>query len=120
MNKGFKSIGIFLGEDLEFERNAIKTYYRFAERIENLRIKEMFQSLAEDEAGHAAGLTEMLNKVKAGKSVVKFYCPRCGWALIFGKGPHVEDEVKCPMCGNVFRLLEKNGDYAIEEIKRAR
>jgi rubrerythrin len=118
MSKGFKSIGIFLGEDLEFERNAVRTYYGFAERIEDLRIKEMFQSLAEDEVGHAAGLTEMLNKLKAGKFEVKFYCPRCGWALSFGKGPHVEDEVKCPMCGNVFRLLEKNGDYTIEEIKQ--
>lgn len=118
MSKGFQSLKIFLGEDLEFERNAVKTYYRFAERIEDLRIKEMFQSLAEDEAGHAAGLTEMLNKLKAGKFEVKFYCPRCGWTLSFGKGPHVEDEVKCPMCGNVFRLLEKNGDYTIEEIKQ--
>ncbi|NIW14017.1 MAG: hypothetical protein GWN31_08810 [Candidatus Thorarchaeota archaeon] len=103
---------------MEFERNAVKTYHGFAERIEDLRTKEMFQSLAEDEAGHAAGLTEMLNKLKAGKFEVKFYCPRCGCALNFGKGPHLEDEVRCSMCGNVFRLLEKNGDYTIKEIKQ--
>ncbi len=118
MSKGFKSTRTFLGEDLEFEKNAVKTYYGLAERIEDLRTKEMFQSLAEDEAGHAAGLTEMLNKLKAGKLEVKFYCPRCGWVLNFGKSPHVEDEVKCSMCGNVFRLLEKNEDSVIEEIKQ--
>jgi len=118
MSQGFKTIRMLLEEDLEFERNAVKTYYGFAERIEDLKIKEMFQSLAEDEAGHAAGLTETLNKLKAGKSEVKFYCPRCGWALSFGKDPRIEDEVKCPMCGNVFRLIEKNGNYALEEIKR--
>lgn len=118
MSNGFKTIGVFLEEDLEFERNAVKTYYGFAERVEDLKIKEMFQSLAEDEAGHVAGLTEMLNKLKSGKSEVKFYCPRCGWVLSFGESPHFEDEVKCPMCGNIFRSIEKDGEYNIEEIIR--
>jgi len=116
MSKGFQSVILFLEEDLEFERIAVKTYHGFAERIEDLRIKEMFQSLAEDEAGHAAGLTEMLNRLKARKFEVKFYCPRCGWTLNFGKGSQIENEVKCPMCGNIFRLLERNEDYTIEEI----
>ena len=118
MSKGVKTIGTLLGEDAEFERNAVKTYYGFVERVEDLRIKEMFQILAEDEAGHVAGLTEMLNKLKAGKSEAKFYCPRCGWTLSFGKGLNVGDEIKCPMCDNAFRLIEKNGDYALEEIKQ--
>jgi rubrerythrin len=117
VSKGFRTIEILLGEDLEFERNAVKTYYGFVERIGDLRTKEMFQSLAEDEVAHTAGLTETLNKLKMGKSEVKFYCPRCGWALKFGKSAHVEDEVKCTMCRSVFRLMEKNRDYALEETR---
>ncbi len=113
MNKGFKTIRILLAEDLEFERTAVKTYYGFAERIEDSKIKEMFQSLAEDENGHTNGLTETLNKLKTGKLEIKFYCPRCGWALGFGKGFHAKNEVNCPMCKNVFRLIEKNGDYVL-------
>ncbi len=116
MSKGFQSVRMFLGEDLKFERKAIQTYHGFAERIEDLRIREMFQSLAEDEAAHASGLTEMLNRLKARGFEVKFYCPRCGWTLNFGKASHLETEVKCPMCGNVFRLLERNEDYTIEEV----
>ena len=118
MSNGFKTIGVFLEEDIEFERNAVKTYCEFAERIEDLKIKEMFQSLAEDEAGHVAGLTKMQKKLKSEKFEVKFYCPRCGWVLSFGESPNFEDEVKCPMCRNVFRLIEKDGDYDIKEIMR--
>ncbi len=116
MSKRLQSIRMFLGEDLEFERTAVQTYHGFAERIEDFRIKEMFQSLAEDEAAHAAGLTEMLNRLKTTGFEVKFYCPRCGWTLDFGKASHIKNEVKCPMCGNVFILLERNEDYTIEEI----
>jgi rubrerythrin len=113
VNKGFRTIRKLLAEDLEFERTAVKTYYGFAERIEDSKIKEMFQSLAEDENGHANGLTETFNKLKMGKLELKFYCPRCGWTLSFGKGFHANDEVKCPMCGNAFRLIEKDGDYVL-------
>ncbi len=113
MNAGFKTIEKLLAEDLEFERTAVKTYHGFAERIEDSKIKEMFQSLAEDENGHTNGLTETLNKLKTGKFEIKFYCPRCGWTLSFGKGFHAKDQVKCPMCENVFRLIEKNGDYVL-------
>ena len=55
MNKVFKTITILLAEDLEFERTAVKTYCGFSERIEDSKIKEMFQSLAEDENGHTNG-----------------------------------------------------------------
>ena len=52
LNAGFKTIEKLLAEDLEFERTAVKTYHGFAERIEDSKIKEMFQSLAGDENGH--------------------------------------------------------------------
>ena len=118
MRQGFKTIVMLLKEDLKLERNAVETYSGFVERVEDVRMKKMFQSLADDEIGHAAGLTAMLNKLKAGKSEVKFYCPRCGRSLSFGKGSYLEDEVKCPICNNIFRLIEKNGDYLLAEIKK--
>lgn len=117
MRERFKTIRRLLEKDLEFERNAVKTYNGFSERIGDERFKEIFQSLAEDEAGHTAGLTEKLNDLKMGEVEVKFYCPRCGWTLNFGKNPNFGHEVKCPMCGNIFRLTWKNGDPNIEEIK---
>ena len=116
MTKGFKTMIMLLKEDLELERNAVEIYFGFIERIEDVRIKKIFQILVNDEAGHTAGLNEVLNKLKIGKFDSKFYCPRCGWSLSFGKGSHIEDEVKCPKCSNVFRLVEKNGDYILEEI----
>lgn len=118
MSKGFKTLMLLLKEDLEFERNAVKTYSGFVERIEDVRIKEMFKSLANDETGHVAGLTEILNNLNIAESEVKFYCPRCGWSLSFGKGSSMKDEVKCPMCRTIFRLVEKNGDYILEAIKK--
>jgi rubrerythrin len=118
MSKGFKTLGLLLKEDLEFERTAVKTYSGFVERIEDVRIKELFKSLADDELGHVAGLTEILNNLNIAKSEVKFYCPRCGWSLSFGKSPSMKDKVKCPMCRTIFRLGDKNGDYILEAIKK--
>lgn len=108
-----------LAEDIEFERTAVKTYYGFVKRIEYSKIKKMFQSLAEDENGHTNGLTETLNKLEKGEFDIKFYCPRCGWTLSLGKGSHANDEVKCPMCENIFRLVEKNGDYILRARARS-
>lgn len=119
MNKGFMTIRKLLAEDIEFERTAVKTYYGFVKRIEYSKIKKMFQSLAEDENGHTNGLTETLNKLEKGEFDVKFYCPRCGWTLNLGKGFHANDEVKCPMCENIFRLAEKNGDYILRARARS-
>jgi rubrerythrin len=113
VNKGFMTVRKLLAEDIEFERTAVKTYRGFAKRIEDSEIKQMFQSLAEDENGHTNGLTETLNKLETGEFELEFYCPRCGWNLSFGKGFHANDEVKCPMCENIFRLVEKNGDYIL-------
>jgi len=118
MSEGFKTIRKLLEEDLEFEKSAVKTYSEFAERIEDVRISRLFQSLAEDEAGHVAGITAKLNKLKTGEAEVSFYCPRCEWTLNFGKNPNVDDEVRCPMCGMLFRLVERDGDYDVEEIEK--
>ena len=118
MIKGLNTLEILLKEDLEFEKNAVQTYCEFAERIDNTVIKTMFQNLAEDEAGHAAGLTEILNQITAGNLTINFYCPRCGWTLSVGIGNEVKDHLKCPMCNNVFQVIEKDGDYSLMEVKQ--
>ena len=116
MDNGYLSIIRMIETDLEFEKDAVRIYNEFAERVQDSRLKEVFLEFAKAETGHVNGLQRLVQSLREGEHEVKFYCPVCGWEINFGKMPKVGDNARCRMCGVIFELIEMGGDYDMRRL----
>lgn len=116
MHHGYLSIVRMLETDLEFEKDAVRIYNEFAEKVSDPQLKEVFIEFAKAETGHVNGLQRLLQFIQDGEHEVKFYCPVCGWEVNFGKNPRIGDHARCRMCGVIFELIEIGGDYDIRRL----
>lgn len=110
---GQKTNLAMLRADLAFEADATKLYHEFAGQAEDEQVKALFKELSRAERGHVNGLTHVIKAVEEGSHEVKFFCPVCGWAVDFGVSPSIGTESRCRMCGVLFVLDEKDGDFAL-------
>lgn len=113
---GYLSVIKMVETDLEFEKDAVKIYTEFTEKVHDPKIKEMFINFAKAETGHVNGLQKLMQRIRDGEHEVKFYCPVCGWTVNFEKKPKVRDHARCRMCGVIFELIEIGGDYDIRRV----
>ena len=101
---------------------AFKRPATYKELAKPAGVSDVYMSISLSASRHV-GLTKLSGQrglyelTEMGEVEVKFYCPRCGWTLNSGKNPKLGHEVKCPTCGNIFKLTWKNVDPDIEEIK---
>lgn len=116
MYYGYLSIIKMIETDLEFEKDAVRIYNEFAEKVNDPQLKEMFIEFVKAETGHVNGLQRLVKSIRDGEHEVKFYCPVCGWEVNFGKLPNVGDHARCRMCGVVFELTEIDGNYDIRRL----
>lgn len=116
MYYGYLSIIKMIETDLEFEKDAVRIYNEFAEKVHDPQLKKMFIEFAKAETGHVNGLQKLMQFIQEGKHEVKFYCPVCGWEVNFGIAPKVKDQARCRMCGVIFELIEIGGDYDIRRL----
>ena len=116
MRHGYLSIIRMIETDLEFEKDAVRIYNEFAEKVSDPQLKEVFIEFAKAETGHVNGLQRLLQFIQDGEHEVKFYCPVCGWEVNFGKNPKIGDQARCRMCGVIFELIEIGGDYDIRRL----
>lgn len=113
----FKQIKQLLKDDLEFERRAVQIYKDYGLEIEDEVTRKMLLTFRKDEMGHMRSLENKLEKIRTEKLNVAFYCPRCGWNLIYGCNPKVGQVIKCPSCLVSLKLLiNKDGEYDLEEV----
>lgn len=116
MHRGYLSIIKMIETDLEFEKDAVRIYNEFAEKVHDPQLKGMFTEFATSETGHVNGLRSIVQSIKDGEHEVKFYCPVCGWEVSFGNKPGIGDRARCRMCGVIFELIEIGGDYDIRRL----
>lgn len=116
MHNGYLSIIKMIETDLEFEKDAVRIYNEFAEKVHDPKLKEMFIEFAKAETGHVNGLQRIIQSIRDGDHEVRFYCPVCGWEVSFGKKPRVGEHARCRMCGVIFELIEIGGDYDIRRL----
>lgn len=112
----FKNIKALLKDDLEFERRAVKIYKDIGLEIEDEDTRKMLLTFRKDETGHLRAIENKLEKIRTDKLNVGFYCPRCGWILVYGCNPKVGQVIKCPACHVPIQLvINEDGEYAVEE-----
>ena len=112
----FKEIKQLLKDDLEFERRAVKIYKDYGLEIEDEDTRKMLLVFRKDETGHLRAIENKLEKIRTDKLNVAFYCPRCGWTLMYGCNPKVGQVIKCPACHVEIKLIiNEDGEYAVEE-----
>jgi rubrerythrin len=113
----FENIKQLLKDDLEFERRAVQIYKDSGLEIEDEVTRKMLLGFRKDETGHMRALEDKLEKIRSDKLNVVFYCPRCGWNLVFGCNPKVDQVIKCPQCHASFKLIiNAEGEYDLEEV----
>lgn len=111
---GQKTNLAMLRADLAFESEATKIYHGFAAETADDQLKALFIELSRAEKGHVNGLRFLIKAIEEGTHDVAFFCPVCGWAVSFGQNPSVGSESRCRMCGVLFALEEKDGDFALQ------
>ncbi len=78
--------------------------------------RKMLIGFRKDETGHLRAIENKLEKIRTNKLNVGFYCPRCGWVLVYGCNPEVGQVIKCPACHVPIQLIiNEDGEYAVEE-----
>lgn len=116
MHQGYLSVIKMIEADLEFEKDAVRIYNEFAEKVSDPQLREIFIEFAKAETGHVNGLQRLLQFIRDGEHEVKFYCLVCGWEVNYGKKPKIGDHARCRMCGVIFELIEIGGDYDIRRL----
>jgi len=112
----FKNIKALLKDDMEFERRAVQIYKDYGLEIEDEVTRKMLLTFRKDEMGHMRAIENKLEKIRTGKLNVGFYCPRCGWTLVYGCNPKVGQVIKCPACHVEIQLfINDDGEYAVKE-----
>ncbi len=112
--KGQKTNLAMLRADFDFEAEATKLYADFAAATEDESLKALFTELSRAERGHVNGLRSLIKGIENGTHPIAFFCPVCGWEVVFGPASEALAESRCKMCGVLFALGEKDGDYTIE------
>ncbi len=116
MRSGFAEILKTLNLNLEMEKNALRVYRDFAERVKDEGLKDFFIKLAKAESGHINAIGNVIRMIIEKTFDVSFFCPVCGWRINFGRDPKVGDVTRCRMCGVSFELTEENGDFDFKRI----
>lgn len=81
-------------------------------------VGELLRDIARRCRKNSEKIAQLIETLSSPEYEVKLKCPVCGWAIPYGKNPEPGAEVKCELCSIWFKLLEKEGDYILENIGR--
>ncbi len=116
MRSGFAAILKTLNLNLDMEKNALRIYREFAEKVMDKGLKDFFVKLAKAESGHINALANVIRMINEKTFDVSFFCPVCGWRINFGRDPKAGGVTRCRMCGVSFELTEENRDFDFKRI----
>lgn len=111
---GQKTNLAMLRADFAFETEATKLYAEFASQTEDDELKKLFIEFSRAEKGHVNGLRMLIKAIEEGNHTVSGFCPVCGWSVDFGASPEPGKESRCKMCGVLWSLEDKDGDFVME------
>ncbi len=111
---GQKTNLAMLRADMAFEEEATKLYGEFSKAATDEQAKELFAEFSRAERGHVNGLRALIKAIESGSHEYQFFCPVCGWPVEFGTSPTSGSESRCKMCGVLFAIKEKDGDFVLE------
>jgi hypothetical protein len=118
MKDGYRSTAEFLTRDRDMEEELAAKLEALAAGQTDSDMDELLRDIARRCRKNRDKITQMMEAMSAPDYQVTLKCPVCGWAIPYGTNPVPGTEVKCELCSIWFKLIEKEGDYLLENMGR--
>ena len=115
MKNGYRSAGELLAHDWDLEENLAVKLEALATGQTDLELVELLRYIARRCRNNGDKIARMIEDLSSPDYEVALKCPVCGWAIPFGTDPVPGTEVQCKMCKIWLKLIEKEGDYLLEQ-----
>ncbi len=118
IKNGYRLTKEYLVQDRDMEEKLAKKLEELAAEQTDPEVDELLRDVARRCKKNCDKIAQMIESLSSPDYEVKLKCPVCGWAIPYGTNPIAGTEVKCELCSIWFKLIEKEGDYLLENMGR--
>lgn len=115
---GYRTTGEFLAQDRDLEERLAAKLEALAGGQADPEVADLLLDIARRCRKNGDKIARMIETLLSPDYQITLRCPVCGWAIPYGTDPVPGMEVKCELCSIWFKLIEKEGDYLLENMGR--